>query len=173
MIKFSATIQKFAEQGEKTGWTYIEIKAKLAEQLKPGNKKSFRVKGYLDDYYFEQIALVPMGGGDFIMALNASIRKAIGKTKGAKVEVQMEEDMKPVLPPAELIECLQDEPKALENFKLLPKSHQNYFTRWIESAKTDETKAKRIAKAVTSLAIKQDFGAMIRSMKEDRNKLIS
>ena len=42
MIKFTATIQKFASQGEKTGWTYIVIPAELAQQLSPGNKKSFR-----------------------------------------------------------------------------------------------------------------------------------
>ena len=53
MIKFSAILLKFQEQGEKTGWTYIEVPAEIAQQLKPNNKKSFRVKGYFDDYYFE------------------------------------------------------------------------------------------------------------------------
>ena len=55
MIKFSAILLKFQEQGEKTGWTYIEVPARIAQQLKLGNKKSFRVKGYLDDYYFEGV----------------------------------------------------------------------------------------------------------------------
>jgi hypothetical protein len=45
MIKFTATLLKFDKQGEKTGWTYIEIPADLAQKLKPGNKKIFRVKG--------------------------------------------------------------------------------------------------------------------------------
>ena len=31
--------------GEKTGWSYIEIPAAIAQQLKPNYKKSFRVKG--------------------------------------------------------------------------------------------------------------------------------
>ena len=38
MIKFTATILKFNEQGEKTGWTYIEIPADIAQQIKPNNK---------------------------------------------------------------------------------------------------------------------------------------
>ena len=44
MIKFTATILKFDKQGEKTGWTYIIIPSEMAQQLYPGNKKSFRVK---------------------------------------------------------------------------------------------------------------------------------
>lgn len=171
MVQFTATIQKFEKQGEKTGWTYIEIPEKTALQLKPANKKAFRVKGLLDAFAFEGLSLVPMGGGNFILALNATIRKGIGKTKGAIVKVQLEVDDKPVLPPPELLECLADEPAALQLFNSLAKSHQNYFTKWIESAKTDETKAKRIAQAVTALSRKMDFGEMIRAAKKDRNDL--
>ena len=71
MIRFKTIILKFQKQGEKTGWTYIEVAADLAQQLKPGNKKTFRVKGKLDGYSFQQVALLPMGNGSFIMALNA------------------------------------------------------------------------------------------------------
>ena len=80
MIKFSAILLKFGEQGEKTGWTYRNT-CRTGGNFKPGNKKSFRVKGYLDDYYFEEKALLPMGNGDFIMAVKADIRKALGKHK--------------------------------------------------------------------------------------------
>ena len=57
MIKFITTILKFDKQGEKTGWTYIEIPAILAEQLLPGSKKSFRVKGKLDEHTIQQVRL--------------------------------------------------------------------------------------------------------------------
>ncbi len=46
MLKFTTTIKKFDKQGEKTGWTYIEIPAAIAQQLNPENRKSFRVKGF-------------------------------------------------------------------------------------------------------------------------------
>lgn len=171
--KFTTTIKKFDEQGEKTGWTYIEIPAGIAQQLMPGNKKSFRVKGCLDTYTFHGIALLPMGNGGFIMALNAAIRKAIRKNKGAMLQVQMQVDTNPVKPPAELIECLQDEPVALQHFYGLPKSYQNYFTRWIESAKTQATKTKRIALAVSAMHKGIDFGSMIRSIKNDRKDALN
>jgi hypothetical protein len=52
--------------------------------LRPGNKKSFRVKGKIDAHPIRGIALLPMGGGRFIMALNAEMRKEMekGKAKG-------------------------------------------------------------------------------------------
>jgi hypothetical protein len=90
MITFKTTILKFDQQGEKTGWIYIKIPSAIAEQLKPGTKKAFRVKGFLDNYAFERISLIPLGGGDFILALNATIRKAIRKTTGATLSVKME-----------------------------------------------------------------------------------
>jgi uncharacterized protein YdeI (YjbR/CyaY-like superfamily) len=71
------------------------------------------------------------------------------------------------------MECLQDEPEALNYFNSLNKGHQNYFTNWINSAKTDPTKAKRIAATINALNKKWDFGQMIRAMKKDSidNKL--
>lgn len=172
MVQFSTTILKFDKQGEKTGWTYINIPAKIAKQLKPGNKKSFRVKGKLDEFYIEKVALVPMGEGDFIMAINAVMRKGIGKQKGALLKVQIEVDASPILPPSELLECMADEPDALKYYNSLPQGHRNYFTKWIDSAKTDATKAKRIALVIKTMVRKMDFGAMLREEREERKKLM-
>src|SRR5215203_1212087 len=166
MVRFTAAIKKFDSQGEKTGWTYIEIPAAVAKKMNPDNKKGFRVKGKLDTYGFSMIALLPMGGGDLIMALNAAMRKGIKEQKGATVQVAMEVDTNEIKPPEELIECLQDEPEALEYFNSLTKGHQNYFTNWIKSAKTDPTKAKRIAATLNALSKKWDFGQMIRAIKK-------
>ncbi len=167
MVKFTATILKFDDQGEKTGWTYIPVPEKIALDLKPGNRKSFRVKGRLDDHIIKEVALIPMGGGNFIMALNAAMRKAIGKRKGATVNVQLTEDKKAPELNKDLMECLADEPAALAHFNSLASSHRLYFSRWIDSAKTNPTKIMRIALAVSCLAKKMDYGQMIRSQKKD------
>jgi hypothetical protein len=168
MVRFTTTILQFAEQGEKTGWSYIKIPATIAGKLKPGNKRSFRVKGRLDDYAFRGVALLPMGDGDFIMPLNAKVRKAIWKNKGASLKVEMEVDNTPIKLPSDLLECLADEPRALECFQAQPKSQQNYFGNWVNSAKTDVTKAKRIAEIVSAMTKGWDFGQMIRARKKDR-----
>jgi hypothetical protein len=166
MLQFTTIIKQFGEKGEKTGWTYIEIPEVITQQLMPGNKKAFRVKGFLDEYPFQGIGLIPMGGGDFIMALNATIRKVIKKRKGARLQVQMEVDKNEIKPPVALIECLSDEPAALAFYNSLSKSHQHYFTNWINSAKTEPTKTKRIAQSVTALSKGFHFAEMLRSLKK-------
>jgi hypothetical protein len=171
MIKFSATIQKFAEQGEKTSWTYIEIPAEIAQKLKPDNRKSFRVNGYLDDYYFEEKALLPMGKGNFIMALKADVRKALGKRKGAIINVKLQADNKPSTLNADLIKCLADEPEALSFFKSLTPGHQKYFSNWVNEAKTESTKASRIAHTITAMLRHEHYGTMMRRIKKERQDL--
>src|SRR5947209_11569480 len=96
MVKFSAKLLKFDEQGEKTGWTYVQIPEDIAQQLKPNNKKSFRVKGSIDNFKISSVALMPMGDGSFIMPFNASMRKGTGKRKGATVTLLLEADDAPL-----------------------------------------------------------------------------
>ncbi|MEP6844994.1 MAG: YdeI/OmpD-associated family protein [Panacibacter sp.] len=169
MVQFTTTIRKFGEQGEKTGWTHIIIPADIAQQLIPGNKKSFRVKGKLDNFPIAAIALMPMGAGDFVMPLNAAIRKGIHKKEGAMLKATLEVDTKEIMPPAELVTCLKDEPDAYEHYLSLAKSHRLYFTRWIDGAKTEQTKTKRIAQTVNALSKKFDFGMMLRSIKKEND----
>ncbi|GAA4748372.1 YdeI/OmpD-associated family protein [Flavisolibacter ginsenosidimutans] len=170
MLRFITVLKKFDKQGEKTGWTYIEISAKQAAQLNPGVKTSYRVKGRIDDYVVEKMALIPMGEGVFIMPLNATIRKGIKKQKGAEVEVWLELDTEPIQVNADFMECLRDEPAALKTFDALPKGHQNYFSKWIESAKTEPTKAKRIALAVNALSKGWGFPEMLRAQKKEKQQ---
>ncbi len=169
MIQFVVTIHRFEKQGEKTGWTYIEIPTDIAEKLKPGNKKSFRVKGRLDDFKISGVSLLPMEGGSFIMPINATMRKGIGKKHGAMLKVQLTEDKKPYEINADFLECLADEPRALKAFKALPKSFQNYYSKWIESAKTEPTRTKRIAHAVSTLAKNMNFSEMIHSAQKGKS----
>ena len=169
MIRFTTKILRFADMGEKTGWTYIRIPSAVAQQLLPGNKKSFRVKGTLDDHSIQKIALIPMGEGDFIMALNAGIRKAIRKQKGASLRVELEVDKAVIQPPKALLDCLADEPAALAYFKGLPKSHQNYFGNWIRAAKIEGTRTKRIACVVTAMVRHLNFAEMLRARSDEND----
>lgn len=168
MTQFNAVIKKFGEQGEKSSWHYIEVPEEKADAIKKGYKKSFRVKGYLDTYKIEQTSLLPMGGGNFIIPLKADIRKVLGKKKGASVLIKLEEDKRPAQMNTEFIQCLADEPCALEHFNSLPGSHRNYFSKWIDNAKTDETKARRIACAVNALSLKLGYVEMIRMGRSEK-----
>lgn len=162
-VKFTVTIHKFDKQGEKTGWTYFEIPADIAQQLKPGNKKEFKVKGKLDNYAINRVSLLPMGGGKFIMPLNTAMRRATGKKAGAMLNVQLEADNSEFVFNTDFMDCLADDPAATQFFQSLPGSHQRYFSKWIDSAKTEPTRTKRIAMAINALAKKWGYAEMIRA----------
>jgi len=170
MVQFTHSIQQFSQQGEKTGWSYISIPQDIAEKLKPGFKKSFRVKGKLDAYPIRQQALLPMGNGEFILPLKASLRKAIHKNKGAMVKCILEEDAKPLKISGELSACLADAPKAEKKFMSLPHSHQMYYSNWIESAKTVQTKAKRIGLTILSMEKNMTFAEILKLNAQSVNK---
>lgn len=170
-VSFTCTIRRFASQGEKTGWTYIEIPAELAQQMKPGNKLGFRVKGHLDEHPIKGVSLLPMGGGDFIMPLNAGLRKAIGKKLGSMLQVQLQEDTAPFAFNKDFITCLGDEPQARQFFDTLSGSHQRYFSKWIDDAKTEPTRIKRIAQAVNALAAGMGYPEMIRAQVKENKEL--
>ena len=163
MVQFTATIHKFGKKGEKTGWTYFEMPADIVQQLKPGNKKEFKVKGKLDGYAIRRVSVLPMRGGLFIMPLNTVMRRAIGKKQGAILTVQLTEDKSDFVFNKDFMDCLDDEPAAKEFFQSLTGSHQRYFSKWIDSARTDPTKTKRIAMAITALARKRGYPEMIRA----------
>lgn len=180
MHTFTALLQRFGDNGEMTGWTYIELPFAITEALKPGQKKSFRVRGTLDAYAIRLIALIPMGNPEslrrtehttdaqFIMAINVTMRRGIRKEAGATIRVEIEVDDSPVPLSADLVACLDDDPAALDFFQTLPKGHQNYFSNWIESAKTVETKTKRITQAVTGLSMRLGYSEMVRYFKKQR-----
>lgn len=167
MVKFDALLKKFGSNGEKTGWTYFEIPAKLAGKIKPNTKKSFRIRGTFDKIKIHGVATIPMGGGGFIVAINAAMRKELKKVHGAKILVSIEEDKVEYKLNKDFIECLKDEPTAALVFNKMPSSHQKYYSKWIESAKTEQTKAKRIALAVNTLARGLNYAEMLRSQKGD------
>jgi len=168
MVDFNSIILQFDENGEKTGWSYIEVPADIAQQILPGNKKSFRVKGMVDSLAVAGLALMPIGEGNFIMALKAEIRKAIRKNAGAMVQVKLEHDKDyKVDVPNDLQECFDFEPEALDFFYTLPKSHRNYFIKWITDAKTAETRAKRIVNTVNAMLRKWPYNVMIREMRKE------
>jgi hypothetical protein len=169
MVSFTAIILKFGEMGEKTGWTYIDIPADIAQQLKPGNRKSFRVRGTLDSFAIAGVAVMPMGEGDFILTLNAPMRKGVRKGEGAMLQVSLEEDVDfKLIVPDDVYDCLADEPEALNYFNSLLESHRRYFVNWINSAKTVETRAGRIAQTCHAMANRMNYAQMIRAGKKDK-----
>jgi len=166
MVHIKAEIERFESMGEKTGWSYVFVPAALANEIKPGCKKSFRVKGKIDQLEVAGMATTPMGEGDFIIALKSEVRKKLKKESGAVVELYLEEDKDfKVEMPEDLDICLSEEEHLMHNFLKQPKSHQNYYINWINQAKTEPTRTKRVVMTVKAMDKGQDFGTMIRESK--------
>jgi Domain of unknown function (DUF1905)/Bacteriocin-protection, YdeI or OmpD-Associated len=166
MVKFKTIIEKAGKLGEKTGWTYVIFPATVARKLSP-SKVSFRIKGKLDAHPIKGVAILPMGKGTFMLPINADLRKATGKKNGDKLTLEIELDTKKPVVTSDLIKCLETEPDSLIFFKSLPKSHQLYFSKWIESAKTIATKTKRITMAVIAMSKRHGYPEMMRAAKKN------
>lgn len=167
MIKLKAEIEKFDANGEKTGWSYVFIPAEIAQQIKPDDKRGMRVRGTIDNISIAGKSLLPMGDGNFILTLDAKLRKQLNKVVGNPVSLSLEHDVDfKIDMPEDLEICLAQEEGLLEHFLSYTKSHQNYFIVWLNTAKTEVTRTKRLIMIVDAMAKKQDFGLMLRSNKK-------
>jgi len=79
------------------------------------------------------------------------------KPLGEKVVAQLCKDTTPIPICADLLTSLIDEPIAQEFFNSLSPSHRSYFSKWIESAKTQCTRDKRLQKSIQLLVQKRAF----------------
>mgnify|MGYP000029403439 CR=1 FL=1 len=168
MIEQEFELKRYDKNGEKTGWTFIEIPSKLSQKIKPDTRTTYRVKGFIDSLEIKQVAVIPIGEGDFILPVNAEIRRTIRKEEGQKVNVRLEFDGSEFAFSGDFLACLEDDPRAMEYFETLTPGHQRYFSKWIESAKTIETKTKRITQALYGLGNGMGYPEMIRYFKGKR-----
>lgn len=162
MIRFKATIEVDSRDPDKKGWSFIIISKTLSNKLNPGVRKGYRVKGKLDNFEIKKTAVFPTGNDRFMLPINAAMRKGTGKKAGDTLVVELDVDKKAYKMNGDLLVCLDDEPSALAHFKTLSPSHQRYFSKWIDDAKTAATKEKRITLSLSALIRKMTYSEMIR-----------
>lgn len=154
MITFTASIFKMNTKG---GWSYIIVDQKKAERLKPKTRTSFRVKGTLDKHPIQKTSLLPLKDGNFILPINAAIRKGTGKQAGDKLKISIELDERKLSLSKDLIDCLKDDQEAMKFFKSQSTYNQYYFSKWVEDAKTAHTKTKRLITCLKAFSQKLNF----------------
>ena len=91
--------------------------------------------------------------GENLLGLNREVRTAAGVEAGDSVEVLIELDTEPreVELPQALAAALADDPVAKQAYDAMSFSHRKEYARWIEEAKRDETREKRVAQALERL----------------------
>ena len=97
--------------------------------------------------------LVPAGGGRYRMQINTALRKAAGADVGDMVGVELRIDRAsrrlPV--PPDLRAGLRPHPKAWKAFERLTLGQRRQFIVWFDSAKSAETRRRRLDRAIDVL----------------------
>jgi hypothetical protein len=109
------------------------------------------VKVTLNGFTF-RTTVAAMGGPPCI-GLRASNREAAKVDGGDRVAVRVTFDAEErvVTPPGDLVKAMKAAPPAWERWKELSFTHQREHAEAVEGAKKPETRARRIANAVTTL----------------------
>jgi uncharacterized protein YdeI (YjbR/CyaY-like superfamily) len=91
--------------------------------------------------------------GEFLVGLNKEVRTAAGVEAGDTVSVALALDTEPreVEIPDALAEALAGNDAAQAAFDRLAFTHRKEFARWVAEAKRDETRQRRVAKALEML----------------------
>lgn len=137
---------------EGTGtWTYFDIPFSVLEAF--GSKGQVRVRGSLNGHAFRGLAM-PHGDGSHYVVVNKSIRDVIGVSAGGRMKVRLTADLSPrhVEMPEELQRAFRGHKTARQVFEHLSYSHQKEYVDWILAAKREETRARRVEKALEMMA---------------------
>ncbi|HUP83247.1 MAG TPA: YdeI/OmpD-associated family protein [Candidatus Limnocylindria bacterium] len=144
-MKFKTTLKQ-AEGSTATGIVIPdEVLAALGAGKKPPVKLT--VNGYS---YRSTVATV---SGDYMVGFSADHRATSGIKGGDKIEVWIELDTEPrtVELPADFEAALNADAKARATYERLSNSLKGYHVTQVTTAKTDETRQRRIEKSVATL----------------------
>ncbi|HZO78546.1 MAG TPA: YdeI/OmpD-associated family protein [Solirubrobacteraceae bacterium] len=114
--------------------------------------KRFPVRATVNGYTWR--TTVTRMRGEFLLGLNRAVRESAGVEAGDKVEVAIELDTDPreVEIPQALARALSDDPDAQAAFERLAFTHRKEYARWVAEAKREETRDRRVARALQMLS---------------------
>lgn len=142
-MKFTTTILQF---GNNTG---IQLSENQVDSLGSGKKPLVLVT--LNGYTYR--SAVAKMGGQFLISLSSENRKNAGVKGGDTLEIEVILDTEPrtVEVPEALQAAFEANPTGQIAFNRLTPSKQKALVLSINDAKTEETRAKRVVKAIESL----------------------
>jgi hypothetical protein len=140
----SATFETtVAAAGNNTG---IEVPPEVIEQLGAGKRPPVLVD--VNGYQYRSTAAVM--GGRHMIGISAAVRAATGLAGGDPIRVTLTvaDTPREVVVPADFAAALAEADGTGDFFGTLSNSLQRYHVDTINAAKTDETRTRRIEKAV-------------------------
>ena len=136
--------------GEGDAWVLITIPFDVAAAF--GSAGRVSVHGDINGVPFAS-SLYPRGDGAHHLMVNKTMQEAAQAGPGdiAVVHLAAGDGPEPALAP-DLAAALEDEPTVLARYAALTPAGRREYGGWIDSAKRPETRARRIAKTVESVA---------------------
>jgi len=130
--------------------TGIRVPDDVVTALGAGRRPAVSVT--LDGGYTYRSTVAVMGGA-YMLPVSAEVRAAAGVAAGDELDVELTLDTAPraVEVPADLRAALDADPAAAAAFAALSYSKQRAHVLSVEGAKTAETRARRVEKALTAL----------------------
>jgi hypothetical protein len=127
----------------------IRIPDEIVEALGSGRRPAVKVT--INGFTYR--STVAVMGGTYMVGVSAENRAGAGVAGGDEVDVDIELDTAPreVEVPPDFAAALDAEPAARRTFDALSNSNKGWHTYQITTAKTDETRRRRIAKSVAAL----------------------
>lgn len=129
--------------------TGVQVPAEIVSDL--GSSKRPAVRVTINGHTYRS-TIAPMSG-QFMLPVSAENREQAGVAAGDEVEIEIELDTEPrelVLPP-DFASALDEDADARRFFSGLSYSKKQRFVLLIQEAKTDETRQRRMAKAISML----------------------
>lgn len=129
--------------------TGIRVPDEIVENLGAGKRPP--VKATINDYTYQNTIAVM--NGVYMLSVSNSVREKAGVKSGEMVEVELELDKAPrdVDVPHDFRKALEQNADAKLFFDSLSNSNKKRYTISIEQAKTEDTKNRRIEKAIADL----------------------
>ncbi len=143
-MRFRTTL----ELGGKTA-TGMRVPEEVVAALGPSKRPPVRVT--INGYTYR--STVAAYSGAFMLPVSAEVRRHAGIAAGDELEVEIEPDTAPreVEVPPDFAEALEQDAGAKQFFDGLSYSNKRRFVLSIEDAKTEETRRRRIDKAISTL----------------------
>ncbi len=118
-----------------------------------GKRGALAVRVTIDGFPY-QGPLVPLADGTHLLGVGRTIRNAIEKTWGHTVRVRLAQDTAPrtVEMPDDFAHTLLITPGAREKFGKLTYLQQRDYVRWIQGAKKEDIRRRRLAEAAEMVA---------------------
>lgn len=129
--------------------TGIVVPPEVVESFGVGKKPPVKIT--INGYTYR--STVAVMGGDFMLPVAGEHRLKAGIVAGEEIEVELELDTEPrvVDVPEALARVLDQEPQAKRNFEALSFSRKKEYALSVEGAKTEETRLRRLEKAIAEL----------------------